>query len=164
MTTFKSFVLAGLAVLSLGAVAETDSNDLDPRNIPVVCSLGDPDSRGVCSETNELRTRYRVQILRADPKLNRVAAEYARVLYNWNGGRGSKLSHNIPGHEFSRRMRENGITTACGENIAVGYRDPASVVRGWEHSPGHFRNLVNRGYTKIGAAEYNGFWVQVFSR
>lgn len=60
---------------------------------------------------------------------------------------------------------------ACGENIAAGYNSPEAVVRGWKNSPGHYSNMINSNYTKIGIGymkgssgnSYGAYWVQVFS-
>lgn len=137
--------------------------NLDPR--PAHCNLGTRDTLEVCDETNAVRESYRKGRLRSDSKLNRLAMEYARRLYKYNNdGKDNKLTHNIPGYEFNKRMQRARVTPPYGENIAVGYRDPASVVRGWKSSRGHFRNMVNGSYTKIGAAHYKNFWVQIFSR
>jgi uncharacterized protein YkwD len=59
-----------------------------------------------------------------------------------------------------------GLTTA-GENIAAGYTTAAAVMNGWMHSPGHRRNILRRGFTKIGlgvarSADGTRYWVQDF--
>lgn len=51
-----------------------------------------------------------------------------------------------------------------GENIAVGYRDIASVVDGWQKSEGHCKNMMSNNFTEMGAAEEGSYWVQVFAR
>lgn len=52
-----------------------------------------------------------------------------------------------------------------GENIAQGYPDANQVVAAWVASAGHYRNIMNTEYTRIGVG-YNpsqNLWVQVFA-
>lgn len=57
-----------------------------------------------------------------------------------------------------------------GENIAFGQRSPREAVEGWLDSPGHCANIMNRGFTEMGAAygvtpeRQSGiiYWTQVF--
>ena len=59
--------------------------------------------------------------------------------------------------------------TTSGENIAWGYSSPSAVVEGWKNSPGHYANMINERYTRIGIGvaygdgEGQGFhWTQLF--
>jgi len=56
----------------------------------------------------------------------------------------------------------------AGENIAVGFGDPALVVEGWMNSTGHRANILNSSYGCVGIAcvYYNGnwYWAQSFGR
>ncbi len=65
------------------------------------------------------------------------------------------------------------ILTRCGmssvgENVATGYSNGNSVVRGWMGSPGHRDNILNPGYRQMGlAARRDGstwYVAQVFGR
>lgn len=53
-----------------------------------------------------------------------------------------------------------------GENIALGYKSPAEVMKGWMNSEGHKKNILNKGYHSIGIGCFviNGskYWVQCF--
>jgi uncharacterized protein YkwD len=56
-----------------------------------------------------------------------------------------------------------------GENIAAGSRSAEEVVAGWIASPGHCVNLMQQGYTEMGAAyairggpRPSAYWTQVF--
>ena len=53
-----------------------------------------------------------------------------------------------------------------GENIAVGQRDPASVMQAWMTSAGHRANILHADYTHIGVgvAAATPYWAQVFLR
>ena len=52
-----------------------------------------------------------------------------------------------------------------GENIAQGYPDANQVVAAWVASSGHYRNIMNAQYTRIGVGYNPGqnLWVQVFA-
>lgn len=60
-----------------------------------------------------------------------------------------------------------GLNTVMGENIAHGYGDPASVMKGWMNSQGHKENILTADWKNIGVGcfEYKGrlYWVQTFS-
>ncbi|MGH8856013.1 MAG: CAP domain-containing protein [Telluria sp.] len=59
-----------------------------------------------------------------------------------------------------------------GENIAFGPGSPEAVVAGWLDSPGHCANIMNPGFTEMGAAYGIGaekrsgivYWTQLFGR
>ncbi len=63
-------------------------------------------------------------------------------------------------------MEMSGIHTA-GENIAMGYDSPESVMEGWMNSSGHRANILKQEFTMIGVGcyEYNGrlYWTQIFA-
>ncbi|MFJ1705931.1 CAP domain-containing protein [Kitasatospora sp. NPDC088346] len=53
-----------------------------------------------------------------------------------------------------------------GENIARGQQNPADVVDGWMHSPGHRANILNCSFTELGVGVHLGsggpWWTQDF--
>ena len=76
------------------------------------------------------------------------------------------FSHTSPtlGSPFDQ-MKANGIQyKAAAENIAMGQRTAAEVVKGWMESPGHRANIMNGTYTHIGIGyDANGnYWTQQF--
>lgn len=50
----------------------------------------------------------------------------------------------------------------AGENIAIGYSTPASVVDAWMNSPGHRANILSRDFSAIGVGYDQNGWVQLF--
>lgn len=58
---------------------------------------------------------------------------------------------------------------AAGENIAAGYGSPEAVVTGWKNSEGHYANMINVSFTKLGVGYFNidygygAYWVQLFT-
>ena len=85
--------------------------------------------------------------------------------------------HNYVGHrgrdgsDPGQRVQRAGYRyRATGENIAAGRQmNPEDAVAGWIRSPGHCANLMNPGYTDMGAAfavnarsELGVYWTQAF--
>jgi len=76
------------------------------------------------------------------------------------------FSHTSPtyGSPFDQ-MKANGVTyKSAAENIAMGQRTAAEVVKGWMESPGHRKNILTPGFTHIGIGyDKNGnYWTQQF--
>ena len=110
---------------------------------------------------NEIRAQYGLSALNADAELSRVARIKSQDMRD-NG----YFSHNSPiyGTPFEM-MQSFGIRyRTAGENIAMGYRTPQSVVDGWMNSEGHRKNILNAAFTKIGVGyvESGYYWTQMF--
>ncbi|HZW13151.1 MAG TPA: CAP domain-containing protein [Noviherbaspirillum sp.] len=70
-----------------------------------------------------------------------------------------------------RAQRAGYRWQSVGENIAAGQGSAQQVVEGWLSSPGHCANIMNRGFTEMGAAyalnqnsDASIYWTQVFGR
>lgn len=76
-------------------------------------------------------------------------------------------SHTRPTDESCFTILEGYSFSAAGENIAVGYRSPADVMKGWMNSPGHRANILNTEYKAIGIGAVKigdmYWWVQLFT-
>lgn len=84
----------------------------------------------------------------------------------------TSFSHTRPdGSSCFTALDEAGASYgACGENIAAGYWSPESVVQGWVNSPGHYSNMINASYTRMGLgcwydseSDYGMYWAQMFA-
>jgi uncharacterized protein YkwD len=93
-------------------------------------------------------------------------------------------SRELATHHYFSHVERDGSTPAervartgyawsrVGENIASGQRSPAEAVQSWLDSPGHCANLMNPGFTEMGAAyalnpsseNHTAYWTQVFAR
>lgn len=53
-----------------------------------------------------------------------------------------------------------------GENLYKGSNNPASAIKAWENSPGHYRNMISSDWQcgAIAYSEKNNTWVAIFSR
>lgn len=79
------------------------------------------------------------------------------------------FSHNSPTYKDPFTMMKNfGIKYGqAGENIAKGYPNADSVIKGWMNSPGHRANILNSSFKKIGVGYVNKsgttYWTQMFT-
>ena len=97
--------------------------------------------------------------LRWNGKLEKTASAHASDMER----------HHFIGHESSNgnsigdRANQAGYRwMAVGENVAWGHESVSEVVLGWKSSPGHCRNMMSGGFSEMGAAKLDLFWVQVF--
>lgn len=72
-------------------------------------------------------------------------------------------------HQNLRTVLRKCGARAVAENVAYGFTRPKPNVRAWMNSPGHRRNLLSRGYTRLGIGVAKGedgrfYTVQVFGR
>ena len=51
---------------------------------------------------------------------------------------------------------------SLGENLACGQTSAKEVILSWKHSPGHYRNLLNKSYQCGAIARYKDIWCAVF--
>lgn len=51
---------------------------------------------------------------------------------------------------------------SLGENLACGQTSAKEVMLSWKHSPGHYRNLLNKSYQCSAIARYKDIWCAVF--
>jgi uncharacterized protein YkwD len=75
------------------------------------------------------------------------------------GSNGSKMGDRIKDADY--------IFSSAGENVAYGFGDAATVMKGWMNSAGHRQNILNPSFTEIGIGYAEGadgrpFWTQDF--
>ena len=110
----------------------------------------------------------RIEMLRADPRLNAAAAQHAA----WMAAHRS-LSHTGPGGSTAvTRAAAQGYTGrsyAIAENIAYGQRTTTEVFNAWVASAGHRHNIDNAVYQDVGigvatAADGARYWAVTFGK
>ena len=77
------------------------------------------------------------------------------------------FSHDRPnGTSCFTALKEAGVKYfSVGENIAMGYRTPADVMKGWMNSEGHRNNILNPNFTDFACGVYkSGYWSQFFCK
>ena len=132
-------------------------------NIPTLAATKAIEQK-VINLTNKFRAQHGLPALKANWELSRVARKKAEEM------RDKKyFDHHSPtyGSPFEM-MRAFGIDfEVAGENIGAGHPTPEEVVKGWENSPEHRRNMLNSQFEEIGAGYAKGgslghYWVQQF--
>ena len=117
--------------------------------------------------TNTYRSEVGAQPLTIDATLNKIASVRALEI-----GWANKFSHTRPdGTQWSTAFADFGLKQGTilvmGENIAYGYTTAASVSAGWKNSEGHYKNMIDSQFNKIGVgvAYVNNkyYWAQAFS-
>ena len=100
----------------------------------------------------------------ASPELTVAAQKHACYM-----ARTRKMSHVGAGRSSvgDRTTAEGYVWRSVAENVAKGYKTPASVGKGWMGSRGHRRNMLLPRLTEIGIgwARANGvdYWVMVLA-
>lgn len=125
----------------------------------------DPMAAEVVRLTNVERSRAGCPALRIDSRLNTAAR-----LHSEDMARQDYFSHtSLDGRTWDQRIRAQGYGAPSGENIAAGYPDAASVMRGWMNSEGHRANILTCSHRAIGVGigrggSYGIYWTQNFGR
>ncbi len=118
----------------------------------------------ILSETNKYRTELGIEPLTLDDTMT-TAANIRALEMAW----GNKTSHTRPdGRDcFSILDEFNVFYFSSGENIARGQKNGSTAASWWRNSPGHYANMTNKYFTKIGIGVYkfNGqyYYVQLFT-
>jgi len=112
--------------------------------------------------TNEERVKNGLPEFTQTSLLNQAAAVRGQE-------QATLYSHTRPdGSKCFTVLNDFGISySTAGENIAMGYTTPASVVNGWMNSSGHRANILNANFTSLGVGVYQGsdgtfYWAQLF--
>lgn len=96
-----------------------------------------------------------------DENLEKAAKKHTRDMYvnkffSHTGSDGSRSRTRIERYTTKYfRWAENIHRSSYLSNVK-------NVVNSWKDSPGHCRNMMNKKYTAMGAANYGGYWTQTF--
>lgn len=143
-------------------------NHINESLQPVFYKADDLESRAFAA-INKLRATYGLSPLSPALDLSDVAREHSNDMVERD-----YFAHQSPeGRDLRHRFARHGITNwrYIAENIAYnrGYEDPvAAAVEGWMNSPGHRRNILNKGLRESGigvAIDDSGrvYFTQVFA-
>lgn len=115
----------------------------------------------VLTLTNQERAKEGLKPLATDSALMSTARAKSSDM-----SKNNYFSHTSPtlGSPFEQ-MKAKGIQyKAAAENIAMGQRTAAEVVKGWMESPGHRANIMNGNFTHIGIGydAQGHYWTQQF--
>lgn len=112
--------------------------------------------------TNQYRSEVGEKALILDSKLSELAQQRAIEIV-------SLQSHTRPnGTYYNTIFEEHGLAIwTTGENLAYGQTNGIGAAKWWRNSPGHYQNMIFKGYNKIGiGAYYSGgrwYWIQLFT-
>lgn len=122
-------------------------------------SDADDEVSAVLDLVNELREKKGRSPLSLDPALCEAAQVRAKEL-------AELFSHTRPDDsEFISVLEDKGIDyKTVGENIAQGQETPDEVFDSWRNSSGHYQNMINKDFGKIGIGydPQSNSWVQLF--
>lgn len=131
-------------------------------------SASSSDAQTVLDKVNEARANAGAAPLVLDSALNQAAQVRAAEL-------AVKFSHTRPnGNSPKTAVSDQGISfSAVAENISAGYGSSSAAVDGWIASSGHYSNIVDTSFTKMGFAKivvsgeddpqgYQTYYVQIF--
>ncbi|MDK4697344.1 CAP domain-containing protein [Kingella negevensis] len=119
------------------------------------------EAQKVVTNTNKLRAEVGLPALKHDERLSAYAQRRAEEI--------------VRSFEHARLNGQNiqvgGTTNYVGENIAAGNTTAdKTVLDQWRNSSGHYKNMILKTYTKMGAgvvyvpgSKYGYYWVQIFA-
>ena len=103
----------------------------------------------VVQAMNRERIAYGLRPLRIDDRLSLAAEDRIDDMF-------SKHYFNHVAHDGTQPWtwadREGYRYHEMGENLAVGYKTPGSIVDGWMNSPGHRANILRKDFVDVGVA------------
>jgi uncharacterized protein YkwD len=139
-----------LAIRPLGQDAESDAPVIKTAKAREEAPATGPMRFNVASARNQINS-YRdsegLVALRLDSDLMRAAKAQSDAM-----AKNDSMDHAIGG-SFAKRMGRVGIRdVAAAENIAAGYANVSSVIRGWQASDAHDANLKMKEATRMGIA------------
>ena len=142
----RSLAVACLASLVLAGclASEENSPDIADTRPSVVVRLDPADFQKHVSAYREAHGLSPVTI---DPGLMLLAQSQASAMASAN-----HLSHEIVGsldHRLNAAHHPKGWAV---ENVSAGYADADAALGGWERSPGHNLNLLDRKMRRLGIA------------
>ncbi len=122
-------------------------------------SSGEAENMRLVNDYREALGALRYEI---DPRLIQSARRHSKEMTDLN-----YFSHTSPttaNKSFGNRVRNAGHPSPAGENIAIGSRTGTGVFWMWFGSPGHHKNMVNRGAVAMGVGKWSGRWTQNMAR
>lgn len=152
-------LVAGLALAACSTTVPPPPQDTRPVK-PIAI-----DANRAARVISAYRAEHGLGPVRVDPRLMRVAADYARVM-----GERDRIKHGL-GRSLPRRAEAAGYDWGyVSENLAASYDSFDEAMRGWKASPRHNKNLLNEYSTDVGIAavstppgsNHRNYWALVF--
>jgi uncharacterized protein YkwD len=116
---------------------------------------------------NAYRKKHHLKPLKLNAELTEAAKAHSRDLAKWD-----RISHygSDGSNPWDRVKRAGYRARLTAENVGTGQVNFKEVMRGWEESPGHNKNLLTPDATNMGIAlvqdpktEFKSFWTLVIA-
>ncbi|GGD94468.1 hypothetical protein GCM10011390_11540 [Aureimonas endophytica] len=123
------------------------------------------DQESALRAVNAFRAENGLAPLKSEARLVAAAEAQSTAM-----ARRDRMDHYVDGPLPERIKRFGYPFATAAENIARGQPNFASAMTGWEHSPGHRRNLLDPKITEAGFAAVREktsgriYWTQIFGR
>lgn len=135
-----------------------EAQDVMFDNIAIAKQLDPEEASGILM-LNLIRIRVGIQPLAIDLKLGDASRDHSKDMRTLGF-----FAHESPvsGKTTPWDRAKLAGTSASGENIFYGRSDHNSAIMAWWYSPGHFKNMMNPGFRRIGLGRVEGHWTQMF--
>ncbi|MCA9878829.1 MAG: CAP domain-containing protein [Thermomicrobiales bacterium] len=127
----------------------------------------DAEERAFLDLINDYRRKHGASALTLNDNLGAAADYHSRDMAKKN-----YFKHTLKnGDSAEQNIRRFGYTSyvAVGENIAAGYESARDVMKAWQSSPEHDRNMRSNRFTEIGigrahkkSSKYGWYWTTTF--
>ncbi|NWK55928.1 CAP domain-containing protein [Verrucomicrobiaceae bacterium N1E253] len=138
----------------------TDAKATLPSTAPLpVGTLPEDGSQQLLEHINQSRRQHKLPVLVVDPRLTRAALEHSESMlrHQYFDHRGHD------GSRFQQRLLRNGYPRShSAENIAM-VHDPKLVFDMWFNSRGHYKNMMNPKYSRVGIGRAGNYWTANFA-
>ncbi|WP_010165789.1 CAP domain-containing protein [Candidatus Epulonipiscium viviparus] len=164
-TTYDALVKQDLLTYVPLLLTETEISDtaldLTPYFAPST-STNDEIIEEILQLVNEERIKAGIHPLELDYELTKVAQIKSTDMQE-----NQYFSHESPTYGSPITMMESFDISGwnkIGENIAMGHKNPATVMKSWMSSSDHKANILKEEYTHIGIgyADEENYWTQIF--
>lgn len=152
------------APTAVPTAAPTSAPVVSPTLAPAPGSPLGAQAAAVLQITNDERAKAGCNPLKASALLTQASQAHT----DWMAATKTMSHTGLNGSTMQSRVEATGYRwSSLGENVAMGYSDAASVMKGWMGSSGHRANILNCKFTEIGigyALDSNKrpYWTQDF--
>ena len=120
--------------------------------LPNLAYLSDITPENIIILTNQERQAVGLNTLTSNQLLTQAAMAKGEAILE-----SQTFSHNLNNRKFSSWIRDTGYNYSfVGENLAIDFTASEDIMKAWEDSPLHKKNLLSPYYQEIGVAAIDG--------
>lgn len=116
--------------------------------------------RQVLDLVNVSRYRFKLPALQWNEKAAEVARTHSLDMETHDFF--DHISATTGSDPFDRLKQAHIRYSLAGENIAAGYPDAIEAHEGWMNSPGHRKNVLEKGFTHLGVGVVSDYYTETF--